>query len=441
MMTQPHLDTALFLELLENQYKQTNQQDLLQKIRARAWDHFLEIGLPTRKSEVFRYVKLHRFFSRRYQMTQTPVVSMTADEVEPFLYPECRESALVFINGRFTPQLSRFSALSKRVIILPLQEALKTYGTFLNNQWAKTLKEETDPFAILNTALHQDGVFIYLPPKTMVETPLQVINIVKSDNDPLLIQPRLHCFAGAQSQLDLYSTQAFLTGQDLCINMAAEFSLEEDAHVRYNQINMGLPASTWYFDACRANLKRNSTFKTVQVTDGSETVRYDYRVALAGENAEALLNGVWMLSENKEAHTHVLMDHQAPFCRSMQRYKGVLNDASESSFEGKILVRQAAQKTEAFQLNHNVLLSDKASAQSKPNLEIFADDVKASHGATVGQLDKDQLFYMKTRGFEEADAKNMLIYGFCKEILNLIPLPSLLEKVTTQTQGYINRGA
>jgi Fe-S cluster assembly protein SufD len=439
MMTQPQLDTAVFLELLESYYKQTNQQDLLQKIRSRAWDHFLEMGLPTRKSEVFRYVKLHRLFSRRYQ--PAPVATVTQDEIESHLYPECRNSALVFVNGRYQPQLSRLSALSSRVVILPLQDALKTYGTFLNNQWAKTLKEETDPFAILNTVLHQEGAFIYLPPKTIVESPLQVINFVKCNNDPQLILPRLHCFAGAQSQIDMYSCQAFLEGSEVFINMAAEFALEEDAHVRYSQVSMDLPASTWYFDACRANLKRNSTLKTIQVTDGSEAVRYDYRVSLAGENAEALLSGVWMLAEDKEAHTHVLMDHQAPNCRSMQRYKGVLNDASESSFEGKILVRQAAQKTEAFQLNHNVLLSDKASAQSKPNLEIFADDVKASHGATVGQLDKEQLFYMKTRGFEEADAKNMLIYGFCKEILNLISLPSLLEEVTKRTQGYVNRGA
>lgn len=438
MMTQPQLDSDLFQGFLEEYYKRVNLPDLLQKIRSRAWDHFLELGLPTRKSEVFRYVKLHRFFSHRYTISKA--ASVTEQEIDAHLYPECKNSALVFVNGHFQPHLSRVAALPKRVVILPLLDALKTYGTFLNNQWAKTLKEETDPFAILNTALHHNGAFIYLPPKTIVEAPLQILNLVKLNNDPMLILPRLHCFVGSQSQIDLYSSQAVLEGDGYCVNMAVEFSLEEESHVRYSQVNMALPANTWYFDALRAALKRNSTLKTVQVTDGSQTVRYDYRISLAGENAEALLNGVWMLANDKEAHTHVLMDHQAPYCRSMQRYKGVLNDSSQSSFEGKILVRQPAQKTEAFQLNHNILLSDKASAQSKPNLEIFADDVKASHGATVGQLDHEQLFYMKTRGFDDAEAKNLLIYGFCKEIINLIPLPSLLEDVTKQTRNYIDRG-
>lgn len=438
MMTQPQLHHAAFQDLLETLFKKSNSADLLQKIRLKAWDRFLEQGLPTRKSEVFRYVKLHRLFSRQYQLSEAP--SIIDAEVQPHLYPECRESALVFVNGRFQPALSKLGALPKKAVIIPIQEAIKTYGTFLNNQWGKSLKEETDPFALLNTALHQDGAFLYLPPKTVIESPIQVLNIVKGNQEPQLILPRLHCFAGSQSQLNIYSGHALLEESDVCINMSVEFAIEDDAHVQYCHTNFSLPAKTWILDAFRANLKRNSTLKTVLATDGSETVRQDYRVSLNGENGEATLNGVWMLADHNESHTHVLMDHQAPYCRSMQNFKGVLNDESQSSFEGKILVRQPAQKTEAYQLNNNILLSDKAVAQSKPNLEIFADDVKASHGATVGQLDPEQLFYMKTRGFEEAAAKNFLVYGFCKEILNLITLPSLQETITRLAHHYVDRG-
>jgi Fe-S cluster assembly protein SufD len=438
MMTELQLDDRVFQSLLESCYKEANQSDPLQKIRSRAWDHFMGLGLPTRKSEVFRYIKLHRLYSSRYKMANDFLLSES--EIESYLYPECKNSALIFVNGRFQPQISRLDALSKKIVILPLLQALKTYGTFLNNQWSKNLKEETDPFAALNTALHQEGAFIYIPPKVIVETPLQIVNIVKQQSDSMLMLPRLHCFAGTQSQVEIYSTQKVLEGDNYFMNMAAEFSLEENSQVQYNQISMGLPRNAWHFDAFRATLKRNSNLKTVMATDGSQTVRHDYRIALAGENAEASLNGVWMLAENNESHTHVLMDHQAPYCRSMQRYKGVLNDSSQSSFEGKIFVRQLAQKTEAFQLNHNIILSDKAVAKSKPNLEIFADDVKASHGATVGQLDNEQLFYMKTRGFEDEDAKNLLIYGFCKEIIDLIALPSLLDEITKQTRNYISQG-
>ncbi len=169
------------------------------------------------------------------------------------------------------------------------------------------------------------------------------------------------------------------------------------------------------------------------------TVRTDYHVILAGENAEALLNGVWMLADKREAHIHIFIDHQAPQCRSYQLFKGVLNDFSRSSFEGKIMVRQAAQKTEAFQLNNNLLLNDHAHADSKPNLEIFADDVKASHGATVGQLDIEQLFYMKTRGFPEEEAKNLLIYGFAEQVIQMIPLESLRNSISERVARYIRK--
>ena len=149
----------------------------------------------------------------------------------------------------------------------------------------------------------------------------------------------------------------------------------------------------------------------------------------AGQGADAHLNGVWVLPDSKEAHVHVVMDHQKPYCHSMQLFKGVLTQTAKSSFQGKILVQQAAQKTEAYQLNNNLLLSDGAIADSKPGLEIFADDVKASHGSTVGQLDKEQLFYLKTRGFSDTEAKNCLIHGFCEEVLNLLTTPSLKEEV------------
>ncbi len=438
MMTQPNTDQDLFQEHLETLYQQIASGDALQKIRAKAWDHFLELGLPSRKAEVFRYIRLRQLFERRYTLSR--VTDVSPEAIEPYIFPECREAVAVFVNGHFRPQLSRLGALPKRVVFTSLIDATKTYGAFINNQWAKSLKDETDPFAALNAALHRDGAFLYLPPKTVVETPIQLLHVIDAQSEPMLLMPRLHVFAGTQSQIALVSNQAVLSGNGYCVNRAVDMSLEDDAHVHYTHVDFEEPDDAWHFEALRAYLKRNSTLKTVQATDGGLTVRHDYRVALTGENAEALLNSVWMLSGKKEAHHHVLMDHQAPHCRSMQLFKGVLNDVSHSSFEGKILVRQPAQKTEAFQLNNNLLLSDRATANSKPNLEIFADDVKASHGATIGQLDAEQLIYMKTRGFSSAEAKNLLVHAFCKEVIDLITLPSLLEDVTQRSARYLTKG-
>jgi Fe-S cluster assembly protein SufD len=438
MMTQPGFEQETFKTLLERHLSQVNQTDVLQRVRGKAWDHFLEKGLPTRRDEAYRYIKLRQLLAQNYTLADERELS--ADKIEPFIYPECRQSVLVFVNGHFFPQLSRTEALPAKLVVSLLQDGMRTYGSFLNNYWAKSIKEETDPFATLNTALHRNGAFIYVPPKTIIETPVQLLHVIDTEADNQMIMPRLNLFAGAHSQLNLITVQKVLKGKNYFVNQMTEVAVEEEAHVRYTQSLCDESAEGWHFDAFRANLKRNSTLKTIAVSQGSATVRNDYRVNLLGENAEALLNGVWMLADKREAHAHIFIDHQAPHCRSYQLFKSVLNDFSRSSFEGKIMVRQAAQKTEAFQLNNNLLLSDYAHADSKPNLEIFADDVKASHGATVGQLDVEQLFYMKTRGFPESEAKNLLIYGFCEQVIEQIPLLPLQQEISKWVQSYLTKG-
>ncbi len=427
-----------FQKMLEDLYRQNSPSDPAQKNKEKAWQILQGLGMPTRKSEVFQYIRLRTLYGQTFESSRS--LQITPQDVAPHILPECSESVVVMINGHYRPDLSRLSALPKRLIILPLQEAFRTYGSFLNNQWNRLLKEEKDPFAILNAALYHDGLFIYAPPKTILEVPLQILQITACDDCSLLTAPRLQSFIGSQSQVDFIFTQAHVAGQKLLSIASMDVVIDEDAHVRCFQTPLNLTSQGWYFDAFRANLKRNSTLKTVLATNGSTSLRHDYRIALIGENAEASLNGIWMLSQNNEAHAHVLMDHQVPHCRSMQFFKGALNDTSRSSFEGKILVQQAAQKTEAFQLNNNLLLSDKAQADSKPNLEIFADDVKASHGATMGQLDREQLFYLKTRGYSEQAAKNLLVFGFCKEVLDLIPFPSLKNIMQNRAKSYLEQG-
>lgn len=438
MMAQLGLEQDTFKTLLEAHLGLINKDDSLQKFRAKAWNRFLDIGLPTRQSEPFRYIKLRNLFSQDYQLAQDK--SITFKDISCYVYPECRQSVLVFINGHYAPHLSNREAIPSKVVITTLLEATRTYGTFLNNFWTKSLLEEKDPFAALNQALHSNGLFIYAPPKTIVEPPIQILHFIQNDEQPLMLLPRVHVFAGSHSQLSLVATQKGSPSSSYFVNHLMEFAIEEEAHIHFTQILCDEHADAWHLDALRAVLKRNSTLKTVYVTQGSTTVRNDYHVSLIGENAEALLNGICMLEGKKEAHTHIFMDHQAPNCRSYQLFKSVLNDFSRSTFEGKIMVRQIAQKTEAFQLNNNLILNDHAHADSKPNLEIFADDVKASHGSTVGQLDQDQLFYMRTRGFPEHEAKNLLIYGFCEQVVEMIKIPSLKEEIAQKAFHYLAKG-
>lgn len=434
MIAQPGLEQEAFKTILEKFLAKVNQTDGWQKARLKAWDHFLNLGLPTRRTELYRYIKVRNLFSQPYDVP--PKSTLRKDQIAAYIQPECKNSLLIFINGDYNASLSNREAIPEQVSISTLQEAALTYGAFLNNQWSKSLKEESDPFVAINGALHHQACFIYIPPKVVIEAPIQILHIVDTDNQLCMLAPRLNIFVGANSQVTFLAAQKHLSQSSYFINQVVEMALEENAHVRYNQVLCDEHPAAWHLDALRATLKRNAALKTVCVTEGSMTVRSDYRITLAGENAEVLLNGVWMLSEKREAHCNIFIDHQAPNCRSFQLFKGVLNDFSRSSFEGKIMVRQLAQKTEAFQLNNNLILSDHAHADSKPNLEIFADDVKASHGATVGQLDQEQLFYMKTRGFDDASAKNLLIYGFCEQVIDMLSVPSIKKAISARAKNY-----
>lgn len=437
MIAQPGLEQEAFKNLLEKIRSQSHSADSLERIRQKAWQHYLSLGLPSRRNEPYRYIKLRHLFSQPCSLPAEKLPSI--EQVAPWIHPECRQSVLVFVNGAYIPQLSYLDDIPSKVVVSSLQEAVQTYGAFLNNQSTQSLKDETDSFAALNGALHQKGAFLYIPPKCIVETPIQILHLMDNDHQFQLAMPRLQICVGTHADVHVIATHKNLAGGGYFVNQTTELALDEGSHVHLTQMLCDENPEGWHFDAVRAILKRDSTLKTICVTQGSMTVRTDYRITLAGENSEALLNGVNMLEDKREAHTHIFIDHQAPNCRSFQLFKSVLNDFSRSSFEGKIMVRQAAQKTEAFQLNNNLLLSDHAHADSKPNLEIFADDVKASHGATVGQLDPDQLFYMKTRGFSDEAAKNLLIYGFCEQVIEMITLPSLREEVSGRARNYLTK--
>lgn len=428
----PKSDDMRFQEKLQTLFQSSKLSDSLQRLRAKAWEHFLELGLPTRQSEVYQYVRLRHLFSK--DLSVWPASPIGFDKLSAYVLPECQESLLTFVNGFFRPDLSRLSGLPKNVVAMPLSEAMKTFGSLLSNQMSLRLQDEKDPFAALNAAFSHGASFVYVPPQTMLNGPIQILNVFDSADSAAIFSPRAEFVLGTQAEAKVFSTAVSLSGEDYFVNGALNFTLEEGSKAYVVQSSQGMPAKSWHFEALRASLKRDSSLKTVSFTDGSQGTRFDYRVSLVGENAECNLNGLWVLKEKREAHTHVLMDHLAPYCRSMQFYKGVLNEASHSSFEGKIYVHHDAQKTQAFQLNNNLLLSDQAFADSKPNLEIFADDVKASHGATVGQLDEEQLFYLTARGVPENQARTLLVLGYCKEIIEMISSPTLLKKVLEAAQ-------
>lgn len=361
-----------------------NPQDPLMGVRQKGWERFERIGLPRPKQEAFQYVQLAKL--------QFPSLAQRkTTSLEP-------RSGLVFVDGFFEESLSLISA---PLICLPLDKALRSYALFLQNRLTKAMQEESDPFAALNGAFHGRGAFLYIPPKCRAK-----LNLTQIFTGSELVSPRLHLYLGRNAELELIQSSE---GSSALSNGLIDFVLDEGAQLYFEDRHKG------QFQTVRGVCKRNSYCKALFL---AAATRHSIRVQLAEENAEVALFGLAKLDGETEQHVHVTVEHAAVHTRSKQHFKSVLKDQSRFSFEGKIYVQPVAQKTEAYQLNNNLVLSDQASANAKPNLEIFADDVKASHGATVGQLDAEQLFYLRSRGLSLQEARDWLIEGFCKEILD-----------------------
>ncbi len=400
-------DTTRFFASLQEIFSTLSSGSL----RDKAWDHFLELGLPDKSADAFKYVPLKRLYDIKLSLKASAV---SKEMILPHILPEALESYIVFANGRFCKELSK---LPPKLVLLPLQEALKTYGPFLQGRLSKSIKEETDPFAVLNLALQQEGVFCYLPPKLKLDAPLQIIHMGPGASS--YHPARLNFFCSSESELKTIST---IIGEGVH-HISMDVALEEQANFSHVQTSQGEIVLSDF----KATLKANATLKHLALTTSGSLTRNRLKLALLGDNASALLQGLWSLSENHHCHTHVHVEHVSPHCRSFQKYKGVLKDQAQSSFEGKIYVHPEAQKTEAYQLNHNLLLSEGAVANSKPNLEIFADDVKASHGATMSEVDEEQLFYLQSRGLTKERARTLLIRGFIQEMLDQIPYASVRD--------------
>lgn len=351
--------------------------------RKKAWDRFESIGLPRPKQEAFQYLTKKLNFpnlAERKNIAMNPV------------------NGLVFVDGFFE---ETFSQIPNPLVCLPFEVAYRSYGLFLQSRIAKLINQETDPFAALNGAFQGRGAFLYVPPKC--KAALQLMQVYTSDE---MVSPRLHIFLGRNAELKLTQTSQGTSGFS---NSAIDFVLDSGAKLSF------VDQAEGHFQAIRATLKRDSKLKSVFL---GPKLRTSIKMELAEENSEAELYGLAHLNGDGESHIHVNVEHAAPHSRSRQHFKSVLKGNSRFSFEGKIHVHPIAQKTEAYQLNNNLILSDDASANAKPNLEIFADDVKASHGATTGQLNEEELFYLRSRGLGLEQARDWLVGGFCKEILD-----------------------
>lgn len=413
----------LLLQYLETQFEKLLEIGGLRSLRLLGWKKFQELGLPYRTQDAFKYVSLRDLYTLAIdQSFDTPNIDKKYFESE--IFPESKHSYLLFVDGCFVPELSDFSALPPQVIILPLSEAVQSHGAFLQQHLHQQIQTEQDPFAALNLALHSNGLFMYIPPKVIVNTPIQCLQITTES----FAVPRMQVVAGAHTQTKwIFSCLDYKNNAVLNLPLL-DFTLEAAAEVNIYSVESN-QANRWRFFSLRAILKKQASFHAMHVSGGGKTSRLHANVCLRGKESKTQLKGLWNLFAKSSSHCHLTVEHKAPNTSSLQHFKGILHDFSQSSFEGKIKVDSEAQGTRAYQLNNNLLLSRGAIANSKPNLEIFADDVKASHGATVSQLNEEELFYLHTRGLSPNQATEILLSAYLQEIVQEIPYPYLIEKI------------
>ena len=387
-----------------------------ESVRTLAKDSYLAQGIPAPKAEEYKFTNISKKLEQKItDLSPALPFAVTAEQVKSAVYEGFDGDILVFANGNFLPELS--SKIKGVEISLISEKSDLKLGSIA--------KPEKDAFAALNQATFQDGIFISVPNKAQVEKPILLLSFDQA-NGGQLIQPRVWIEVGDFSEVTFIDQSISLGESSYFVNEVVEVKGGVNSHVHYYRIqNEG--KNVIEVSTIEADIQKDSTFNSVNISLSGDMVRNNLNLNLVGSNSEGNMYGIYLLNGKTHVDNHTNVDHTIPHAESNELYKGILADQSRGVFNGKIFVRQDAQKTNAFQQNNNILLSDDATVNTKPQLEIWADDVKCSHGCTVGQLDEEALFYLQTRGIDKLQAKGLLLHAFAGQVLEKIKTESFRE--------------
>lgn len=385
-----------------------------------------QLILPTRKSEDWRYTRISAFKPEKYTKAISNDVSQ--DVVQAGLIVGLDSFKVVFIDGVFREELSNLPGKDK-LIVMPFSQVLENdeYKTFFYEKF-NTISDKEDYFSLLNTASGAKGVFVYVPKNIVEEKPIELLYINSQQEKESSIAVRGLFIVEDNAQVTLTSRVYTLSTQSTVTNMLTEIFVGNNANMKLYKLQNDILESN-LIDNTYVEQGRDSEASVHTFSLGGNVTRNNLVFNQQGENANSILKGISLITKDQEVGNHTLVLHNQPNCESHELYKGIYQESSHGIFNGKIKVDQEAQKINAFQQNNSILLSDKAEIDAKPQLEIFADDVKCSHGCTVGQLDNDALFYMKQRGIHEKEAQALLMFAFCSEVMESVSIPELQEEV------------
>ncbi len=409
--------------------KETEEQaPWLKRIRKGALSRFSDLGFPTTRQEEWRFTNVAPVSRISFRPGPGQREGLTRQELGKLPFADLGCPRAVFLNGHFSSRLSSLESLPPGVKVESISRLVKEDASRIQPHLAQYALYEAHGLIALNTAFISDGAFIWIAPGVILEQPIQVLFLSFSDRQPTISHPRLLVLAEANSEACLVESYLGLGESTRFTNPVAEIILGENAVLDHYKVQLE-GKDTFHIGALQAHQARNSTLTTHSVTLGGDIIRNEINVVLDGEGAESTLNGLFLAKSEQHVDNHTQLNHTQPHCSSRELYKGILAGKSRGVFHGRIHVYKGAQRTDAKQTNNNLLLSDQALIQTKPQLEIYADDVKCTHGATIGQLDKDSLFYLRSRGMSEEVARNLLIHAFASEVIERVRVGSLKTRL------------
>jgi Fe-S cluster assembly protein SufD len=401
----------------------------LRALRAEGAAVLAEQGLPGPRHEEWRYTNLAPLAKVPFELPDADPAAVARDAVEALCFPVFACSVFVFVDGRYRPELSSPRALTGDLRVESLAELRANAPRALDGRLGRLADPKRHAFVALGNAFIDDGACLVVPRGVRVPQPIHVVQLASGAQPDRVCHPRLLLVAESGSHVTLIQDFVSLTGARGLTNAVAEVSLEPGAAVDFVLLQRE-NAAGFHVSNLEVRLARDARFAAHTLTLGGGFVRNDLNAVLEDEGASLRLDGLYVAGGSQLVDNHSVVDHALPHGESRQRYKGVLGGRARGVFRGRVIVRPDAQKTRAEQSNANILLSEGAEVDTKPQLEIWADDVKCSHGASIGRLDESALFYLRSRGIAEAAARDLLVQGFAAEVLASLPSPALAEGLT-----------
>jgi Fe-S cluster assembly protein SufD len=397
----------------------------LEELRRTAIERFGEVGFPTTREEAWRFTSVERIATGRFASAPVGVPRAAQALVERVAFGEPAERVVaVFVNGRFAKQLSVLKDLPAGVVVGSLADALRSHPDLVRQHLARHAAPEANAFAALATAFVDDGAFVHVPRNVVVDQPLQIVFVNTGGAEPVVSHTRALFVIGDGAQVSLVEQYVGDGTSPYWTNVVTEWVIGENAvvdayRIQRERTDAFHTATTW------STQGRSSVYSVVNFAFGGGLTRHHITAVLDGEGAECTINGLTALGGDQHVDYHTTIDHAKAHCNSWELFNGVYDDRARGVFNGRIIVRPGAQKTDSKQTNNSMLLSEDARSDSQPQLEIYADDVKCTHGATLGPIDERSLFYLHSRGIGGDAARNLLTYGFGAEILNSVSLEPL----------------